>query len=211
MRRDALVCFAVRKEAGAFQQLMAARPDIQVLVTGMGRRNAESALRRALTTACPNRVVSSGFAGGLRPELAAGTVLFATAESGLERALLSAGARPAKFHCSERVATTAAEKRALWAATGADAVEMESEIICAVCREQGLPNAIVRVILDTAEEDLPLDFNRLLDAKQAMDAGKLALAVAKSPSAIPGLLRLRRQSVKSAKRLAEVLARVMAD
>lgn len=204
-----LVCFAVREEAGAFQQSARNRPGIQVLITGMGRRNAESALRRGLATVRPVLVVTSGFAGGLQPGLAAGTVLFATDEPGLQQALLSTGARPARFHCSERIAVTASEKRELNTASGADAVEMESEAICAVCREQRIPSAIVRVVLDTAEEDLPLDFNRLLDAGHALDAGKLALAIAKSPGAIPGLLRLRRRSRVMAQKLAGVLAQAL--
>lgn len=177
-----LVCFAVKEEAGGFEPLARSRPQVKILLTGIGPRNAERALQAALSRQKPNAVLSCGFAGGLRPELAAGTVVFRVdKETGWERALLSAGARPARFHCVEHVASTAEEKRALWQATGADAVEMESQIICALCREQNIPSAIVRVILDAADESLPLDFSQLLDANQQLDKSRLALALLKSP------------------------------
>src|SRR5437879_1353068 len=43
-----LVCFAVKEEAAPFKAALASRPDIQVLLTGMGQRNAEKSLRSAL-------------------------------------------------------------------------------------------------------------------------------------------------------------------
>jgi len=123
------------------------------------RRNRSDHL---LAQASPSRVLTCGFAGGLSPELSSGTVLFSTNEAGLASALRQAGAQPARIYCADRVVTTAAEKRALREATGAHAVEMESAIICAVCREQNIPCATVRVVLDAANENLPLDFNRLM-------------------------------------------------
>jgi hypothetical protein len=68
----------------------------------------------------------------------------------------------------------------------------------------------VRVILDTANEDLPLDFNQLMTADQKMSYGKLALALAKSPGKVGALLRLRQQTEAAAGKLAEVLGRITA-
>jgi len=205
-----LVCLAVKTEAAAFKSLALARPRVKMLVTGMGWDNAARRVRAALAAERPRLVLSCGFAGGLNPELAAGTVVYAAdAESGLGPVLLAAGARPARFHCARQAACTATSKRAAWAATGADAVEMESQVIRALCHEQNIPSATVRVILDSVSEDLPLDFNRLMTPDQRLDPVKLALTLMKSPAKVSALIRLQRQSRSAARKLAEVLARVL--
>src|SRR5579859_5242509 len=122
-----LVCFAVKEEAAHFRRFADGDLRVGVLVTGMGRRNAERALADSISKCRPGLVVSSGFAGALIPELDRHAVVFAAdKDSGLEAPLCAAGARPVRFHCSEQVVTTAAEKRALHQTTGAEAVEMES-------------------------------------------------------------------------------------
>jgi len=204
-----LVCFALKEEAVSFQRLAAAHPEIHILTTGIGRKNAERSLRDFLADNSPKSVFTCGFAGGLNPELALGTVTFKTADALIGERLAAAGAKPAKFYCASRIATTVAEKKKLRAETGADAVEMESEAIHAVCRERGIPCATVRVITDTANEDLPLDFNQLAGPDLSLDYGKLALAVAKSPGKTGALLRLQKQTRFAAERLAGVLAKVI--
>jgi adenosylhomocysteine nucleosidase len=207
--RKTLVCFAVKEEARAFQKLVGARVHLKVILVGMGKRNAERAIRAALAKERPEMVLTCGFAGGLSPDLAMGSVVFAAdPESRLKPALLAVGAKPARFHCADRVAATAEQKRALWEATGADAVEMESEVIRAVCLEESIPSATVRVILDTTEEDLPLDFSRLMTADEKMSYSKLALALAKSPGKVGALVRLQKEASAAAGKLAEVLARI---
>jgi nucleoside phosphorylase len=177
----------------------------------MGRRNAEAALRKALRESRPALVLSSGFAGGLDPGLARGDVVFADdGQPEIAAALVSAGARKVRFACVNRVAAGAPEKRALRLASGADAVEMESEALGAVCREAAIPFATVRVILDTAGEDLPLDFGSLMTADERLDYGKLAWKLIRSPGKISGLMRLQKQSRSAAEVLARVLMKVTA-
>ena len=198
-----LVCFAVSQEAGPFLKRTRGREDVRCLITGMGARNAETGLRRELKKFSPARVFTCGFAGALHLDLKIGDVVCA-------QDFPVADARPVQFTCPERVAITVAEKAALRIQTGADAVEMESAIIARVCREFALPCRTLRVISDTAHENLPLDFNRLMTADQNLSPAKLAWAMARAPQKIPALLRLGKNSARAADRLAEVLMAALA-
>jgi nucleoside phosphorylase len=205
-----LVCFALPEEAAPFRKLCANRPGVSVLVTGIGHKNAERSARNCLQQCSPQRVFTCGFAGALNPSLKIGDVIFSTADTTLHAKLEGLGVVPGKFYCASTVATTAMEKTRLFRTTGADAVDMESEVIQTVCRERGIPCATVRVISDAANEDLPLDFNQLMTAKQTISVPKLILAIAKSPSSIPRLLQLQRNTRAAARSLAEVLVRLVA-
>ena len=105
---------------------------------------------------------------------------------------------------------TAVEKQALWKSTAADAVEMESGVIREICRAEEIPSTTVRVISDTAEEDLPLDFNALMTPDFRINFLKLGLAVARSPGKIPRLLRFQKQTAQAARALAAALAAAVA-
>jgi nucleoside phosphorylase len=200
-----LFCFAVEQEAKFFSHRQ-----MEILITGIGRDNAERKLHGALKREPYQLVLSCGFAGGLNPYLKTGTVIFSADEdAGLSATLLSAGACPVRFHSADRVATTVAEKKQLWESTGADAVEMESQIIRAISRAHEIPSATIRVISDAANENLPLDFNVFMTADLKLNYGKLILALLGSPSKIPAILRLQRQTQLAAKNLAQVLSKVI--
>jgi adenosylhomocysteine nucleosidase len=228
----ALICFALKEEAVPFRKMAAgtaAAPAASILITGIGRRNAEKSVREFLATHSPELVLTCGFAGGLNPDLKLGDVVFeifprsSRRESaqteiknqlepthvGCYEQLIIAGANPAKCFCAERIATTVAEKKKLRAETGADAVEMESAAIHAICRERRIPCATVRVISDTANEDLPLDFNALSKPDLSLDYGKLAWAIARSPGKIGALLKLQKRTRFAAEQLASVLEKVV--
>ena len=227
-----LICFALKEEAALFRKIAADKPDVAIIVTGVGRKNAEKSLREFLATNSPELVLTCGFAGGLNPDLKLGDVIFEiesfssrsrgnetqikknletshVVSYNLDEKLLAAGAKPAKFYCADRIATTVAEKKKLRADTGADAVEMESWAIYAVCRERGIPYATVRVISDTANEDLPLDFNQLAKSDMHLHYGKLALALLISPGKIGALLKLQKKTRLAAERLADTLSKLL--
>ncbi|HZF01709.1 MAG TPA: hypothetical protein VE344_07420 [Methylomirabilota bacterium] len=250
-----LICFALKEEAAPFRKIAAGislRRDhhVSILLTGIGRQNAEKSLREFLNSCRsrgnqtqikeeletphvvsykPDLVLTCGFAGGLNPELKLGDVIFeifpsssrresAQTETGNQSEpidigcydkLIAAGAKPAKIFCADRIATTVAEKKKLRDETGADAVEMESAAIHVVCRERGIPCATVRVISDTANEDLPLDFNTLSKPDKNLDFGKLFLAIAKSPGKIPALMQLQKKTKFAAEQLAAVLEKII--
>jgi nucleoside phosphorylase len=206
-----LVCFAVPEEARPFAPEGLRDGAVRVLVTGMGAANAKRALERELSTGTPRLVITSGFAGGLNPNLAAGTVVVAPdSDPMLFARALAAGAVAGRFHCADRVAVTVAEKTALLARTGCDAVEMESGVIRAVCGERGLAAATLRVISDAAGEDLPLDFNKLLTADLRMNYVKLAGVLVRQPGKIAELKRFQGRIRTAAERLSAVLAAVIA-
>lgn len=102
-----LICFAVREEAAfvareeaADVKFLRTEQGRQLLITGMGRRNASEQFRKALDRFTPDRVLTCGFAGALNPALKIGDVLFdEDFGAGLADKLTVLGALPAKFHC----------------------------------------------------------------------------------------------------------------
>lgn len=203
-----LVCFAMRDEARPFLKQARRNPEIRVILTGIGPRNAQKSVSAALAGQRPELVVSSGFAGGLDPQLVQGTLVF-DAPPELEPAFRSVNARRARFHCAGRIAATVAEKQSLRSVTGADAVEMESQEIANVCRAQRVPCATLRIILDMADRDLPVDFNKYADSNHRLQMWKLLLDLAFSPRLVRPLLYFQRECVEAAERLSRALLEVI--
>lgn len=201
-----LVCFAVPHEARLFQRRIAGHPAITILLTGIGRRNAERSIRRALTESHPRCVISSGFAGGLCPDLPCGSVVFdADPDFPFIRLLSDSSARPARFHCADHIIISAEAKAALRNANGADAVEMESQPIRQYCRELNIPSATIRVISDAANESLPLDFNQCLTGEHVFDYTKLLRLLVRSPRTLPPLVRFQKRVTAANSALCDLL------
>lgn len=196
----------MKEEAAPFRPFAAKRPEVRILVTGMGAKNAREKFLAALAEGKPLFVITAGYAGGLNPGLTRGAlVLDASPDFPLTQKLLQAGGRQGTYHCATMVAITAQEKAALYARTKCDAVEMESGVIRQICAERGIPAATFRVISDAANEDLPLDFNKLMTPDMTMNFGKLAWTLVTSPGKIPVLMRFGKSVQSSARELAKAL------
>jgi hypothetical protein len=63
----------------------------------------------------------------------------------------------------------------------------------------------LRAISDAADEDLPLDFDTVVNEDGDLSVARLAGQIIRRPSAIPGLVRLGKRSEEAAKRLADFL------
>ena len=201
-----LICFAVSDEKRFFQPA----PNDTVLVTGMGARAAETALRKSLADSRPDLIVAAGFAGGLNPELTLGQVVLDDREGNLA-ACINARRDPEIFvsgniSSSARVLITPGEKGEYRSETHADAVDMESETIRRIAGEQGIPMIALRVISDTAQEALPLDFNPFMTPQGGMRFGRLIFHLMLHPGKVPSLIRFQKRVSIAARELAKALS-----
>jgi adenosylhomocysteine nucleosidase len=107
------------------------------------------------------------------------------------------------FWTAKRVVTSPEEKSRL--GRMADAVDMESHPIMSEARRRGAPAVAVRAISDTADQSLPLDFDRAIDENGNIDWLPALAQVAASPRSIPQLMRFGWDSSRAARKLAYFL------
>jgi nucleoside phosphorylase len=198
--------------------------DVAVLLTGVGQRPAKLALSKIAwgESGMLEYCVSSGLAGGLRPEYSVAQVMAAReiASEGVRdengkfevtsssASLVSFAAESGatvvnRFYSAERAINRPEEKKHLGKI--ADAVEMESFEILAAATAAGVPGVAVRAISDTSEEPLPLDMNEVFSDEGQLSIPRVVGQVALHPQALPGLVKLGQQSKKAAEALAQFL------
>jgi len=157
-----------------------------LIANGPGARAVESALENQIEV---SGIVSTGFCGGLDPALNVGDIVLNSIFS------------------TDRVAVTAEEKKNLREKTGAAAVDMESAAIAKIAAKWGVPFSCIRAISDSANDDMPLDFNRYRAGDGGFSRSRIALAALARPfSAIPALIRLDRNCRIAAESLGEYFA-----
>ena len=189
---------------------------VNVLLTGIGGKKAWVEAAKVLWNGDVDICISSGLAGGLRPEHRPTDVLIArkifiparnkeiSCDPALVDAALVCGAKAASvFYTADRVIVQAAEKRQL--GNVADAVEMESGEILKEALVFGARVVAIRGISDAVEEDLPVDFNGATTESGDLSIGRVLGEVAMKPGSIPALMRFGQQSRLAAERLASFL------
>lgn len=226
------VIFAVAVESDAFARLAAPRRELRAVdlvihegmvagvpvawcVAGMGAAAARHAAQLLLAGHAPGLLVSAGFAGGLDPRLTRGAVVRP------ERAVAPAGDPIALAHGSPgaggivtvtEVIATAPAKRRLAADTGARLVDMETHAVATAARAAGLPCAAVRVVSDTAGDELPAEVARLAEPRSTWHRlGTAVGMLGRRPRLALDLWRLYEHAVVDGRSLAAALAELCAD
>jgi adenosylhomocysteine nucleosidase len=211
--------FAKREQENwDFYSIKIADCELNVLMTGIGGKKAWVEAARGLWGGEIDLCVSSGLAGALKVEHKVGEVLVAesvyaadwkTAVSCDSRLVADAAACGAKvvkhFYSADHVVIRAEEKQAL--GLRADAVDMESAEVLSEAAAFGAKAIAIRGISDAADEDLPLDFDRVTTDSGDVSMKRVLGQVAQNPWAVPSLIRFGRQSRMAAEKLAGFLDR----
>lgn len=220
--------FRQTQSSGRAKLFSAAISGAEVIVglTGIGPVAAASRICDFTWCEDYDLFISSGFAGALRADYQIGDVLAAieiVADENRARKLgrqifstqrllkiaEECGSRPVdRFYSSPFTVRTASEKASLYDA--GDAVEMESFEILAEAFVWIREGVAIRVVSDTADEDLPLDFDQVVTNEGDLSVARLAGQIIRKPTAIPDLVRLGKRSGEAAKRLGDFLDRYIA-
>ncbi len=194
-----------------FEARIAEGPGVKV-VFGQSRDKYRQYLHSyAQSGACG--FISFGVAGGLSPSLRPGEVVVASAviTAGAtsrtcpdwSQSILKAvpGARHMPVFGAEAPVMSVLEKEALWNATGAGAVDMESGHVAEIAAHYGLPFTVLRVVLDPAHRALPL--SALAGTREDGNTDPMAVIISlmRRPGDLPGLLRLADDTRKASRAL----------
>jgi adenosylhomocysteine nucleosidase len=93
--------------------------------------------------------------------------------------------------------------------TGAELVDMETFAVAEVCQKCRIPMQAVRIILDTADEHIPKDIQRILKNVKKGNArliGSVLGSVCSRPSSIVDLFSLRQRALLATDKLAKHIA-----
>jgi len=187
-----------------------ARPfGLSVAIGGGTAAGAEDAAGRLIRDGA-TALVSFGLAGGLDPALRPGAIVVPraiitdgrTIPTDLALSTALGGPTPHLVLGGDAIAADAETKSRLRAATGADAIDLESGAVARLADAHGLPCAAIRVICDPAERTLPPAALVALSAGGAIGLGRVLGSLAARPGQLPVLLALAADAARARRALA---------
>jgi len=101
---------------------------------------------------------------------------------------------------------TKTEKCQLREQTGADVVEMEAAGVAAYARDHHIPFYAVRIVTDTATENLPMDFNLMRDDHGRFSRRRILAHAVRHPSLFPKLIDFNRRTRRASAVLGDFVA-----
>ena len=176
-----------------------------LIVSGMGGV-AAAAGARVLIDAGATALASFGLAGGLDASLHPGAICLPGEVVGPDGTGLATSAHwrarvesalvarypvaNGKLLSTDHVIASIGEKAALHRSTAAIAVDMESLAVARVAGAHGLPFIAIRVIVDSAADNLPRAVAAAADQSGQLNIWRLLGALARAPADIGPLMRL---------------------
>jgi hopanoid-associated phosphorylase len=181
------------------------------VVTVCGGGNA-ALLREKLGRAINSEtrgIISIGIAGALGPALRPGDYIvasqlivgdeqFETDKDWTKRLRdLLPGSISGAVAAGDAIVSSASEKSALHRTTGAYAVDMESHVAARAARAHNLPFAILRVVSDAADHDLPQAVCVAMKPDGGINVGAVMGSLLANPLQLPALIATARDSQKA--------------
>jgi len=174
-----------------------------------------SIARHALQQYEAQHIILAGFSGGLDPSLATGDIIDAHSllTSSKQWMLInSKAAEDQRIAGVDQAIVTPEAKQQLFETTTARAVDMESHHVARLARNNtGKLFSIIRVILDSANDSLPLATLSLLTPTGSLRLTVLLWKIITRPALIPQLLKLSKQADLAAQALAKALTQRFAQ
>lgn len=171
---------------------------VEILHTGVGEKLCRRRLATLLQDAKFDVLISAGFAGALDEQLEVGDIVigrnFSTTRIAEESFLPDLPVKVCDLTTVNHITDSSAQRALLAQATGAAAVDMETDFIAQICAEHALPMLALRAISDTPARPLPLPPGVLFDLdKQKTRPAKLSLYILRHPTRLPRLIGFARQ------------------
>lgn len=184
---------------------------VAIIHSGMGRQRARAAAEHLIFGHRPYWIIHPGFAGGLDPALKHADVVLPTevvsAEGNLvpipiRPELLPGGITTGRLLTVDQIARKSAEKEAWREKSGAVVIDMESHSVAELCQSMNLRWVGLRVITDTATDELPPEILTITGPTGAFRLGATIGALWSRPAAVKDLLKLREHAQNASEKIA---------
>jgi len=223
----------VRQEHLDFHEGTLGGQPVALLALGIGKECARIAAEITVRCYRPDLIISSGFGGGLQPDVKAGHIVVGTEilelrqDQGTQITWDSTHkpVQPARLHenngseirvhygkimTTDEMVLRAANKARLGKASGALTVDMETSAVAAVCAARKTDFLAVRCITDQVNEDLPDEFNDFFVLGQ-LRPDRVFSSCVRDPRVLADLARLGYRARHSGAKLARFLESAVAQ
>ena len=179
---------------------------IMAFAGGMGANAAMRSFARARQVCEPMQLLSAGWAGALREELAPGAILRASMVRDLNTGeMFPANGNGGLLLTASRVAVREEKHRLARTYDGANAVDMEAATLARLALGNGLGFRAIKAISDTLEEDLP-DMNPFVTPAGQFATASFIAHVATKPKYWSSLAQFGKQAKLAADHLCAAIA-----